>query len=31
MDIEVRETIAEKGKRDLFYLAREILGYDKMV
>jgi hypothetical protein len=27
---EVRDTIAERGKRDLFFLAKHILGYSKM-
>jgi hypothetical protein len=31
MHVEVRESIAERGKRDLFFLSKEILGYDKMV
>jgi hypothetical protein len=26
VNVEVRETIAERGKRDLFFLAREVLG-----
>jgi predicted phage terminase large subunit-like protein len=29
--INVTESIAELGKRDLFFLCKEILGYDKMV
>lgn len=28
--IDVRSTIAERGKRDLFFLAKEILGYRDM-